>query len=304
MRTTGITSISYKLGEQELEYQDASGFNEITERERMPAMPQLWGWGSFYASENIFNLAIDAAQEALDQAQLTGDKIDYVLFSSSDTRIGFMELNQGLGTTLSSVQLASAEHLGVSMLGCVSTLAAIQQASVLVANGVAENVLVIAFEQRPVDLLRFSAYAVFSDAAAAAVISAKADTGWKILSYQRNSSTEQMQHGKKLDSNTQTAVKNAVPEALSAAGVQVERVRCVFSNSIFLPLKVVKETSWGFSKDKLFTENVVRTGHCFGCDSLINLLDHDKINTVNTGEYLVLHADAEGHDAAFVVQKN
>jgi 3-oxoacyl-[acyl-carrier-protein] synthase-3 len=76
----------------------------------------------------------------------------------------------------------------------------------------------------------------------------------------------------------------------------------VFANNLFLPVLRVKETSIGLSTRQLYLDNVVRHGHCFSADPLINMHDYCANNSVKGGEKFLLTSNASGLRATLLVE--
>jgi 3-oxoacyl-[acyl-carrier-protein] synthase III len=80
--------------------------------------------------------------------------------------------------------------------------------------------------------------------------------------------------------------------AVQRAGSKQAEITKIFGNNIYLPIKTGREGIVRFSRSQMYLENVRRTGHCLGCDSIINLVD---FGPGEAGSRHALYAEAEGH---------
>jgi len=69
------------------------------------------------------------------------------------------------------------------------------------------------------------------------------------------------------------------------------------------PLLVMKERQAGFREDQLYLDNIVRIGHCFAADPLINLVDRAALGHLLEGHYCMLAASVPGARFGVLLQK-
>ncbi len=296
-----LSSINYELGELAQNYVEAEGYKAVIDSAKMPEIPTLWGWGEFYSTENIFSLATASIKKTLSSAEVSPDTVEAVILCSSNFEGSFPEQNKQLGELLNSLELHQAQVLGTSLTGCVCALTGMNLAFQLVKSKAYTNVLLVVLENVHSGMPRFSDYGVFSDAAASCLISADTQSGFHILDYTQRHNPLEMINRSKLDyqSDSQQSLFKALFSAQQLAVTDIDKL---IANNTFIPLKTTKEKAYGFKQKQLFLDNISRTGHCFASDTLIGLADLQAQGNIQAGSYYCLYADADGHEAAVLLQ--
>lgn len=298
-----LKGLAYVLGTRARHYRSVEGISDIVQAKQLPLLPDLLGLGSFFVTEDPFVEATAAVGRTLVAAGLAPNSIEHVIVCSSHFTDGFSERNRKSASLLRKWRIAPIVTRGLTGTGCVDLISAIDLASTAVELGDAKNVLVIAIEGAGFsDADRLLNYALVSDAAVSFVVS-DADSSsdpnlFEIRATRIESCVSEVGRGMSI---TQTSPDRVfVKRTLEVAGSTTDRVSKVFGNNIFLPMKTGREGLIGFNRRQMYLENVSRTGHCLGCDSVINLLDY---GFSEPGAEHVLYAEAEGHVGCVVLKQ-
>ncbi|MCC3721470.1 hypothetical protein LLS47_24475 [Rouxiella badensis] len=299
MNKPRVSNIAYSLGELAGTYSEASGFKEVIERESMLPFPEMWGWGNYYATKNIFSLAQQSIKKTLNGAKISPGEIDLVIICAAMLPGRSSDLNTRIAEILKSVGIDRANIIGQTLGGCATTLNSMIMASELILANVYKNILVVAAESLPDELNRFENFAVFSDASVSFLVSSGSDTGFEIVASTYNTSIKEISDG--IDLQDPVLNKESVFQTIDKAKMQLSDIKKVFSNNTFLPIKMLKERNIGFTNEQIYSSNVASIGHCFSCDSLLNycLFNSTHLDT-NEGYYLLL-AEADGHSASILI---
>lgn len=298
-----LKGLAYVLGTRERRYRSIEGISDILRANQLPLLPDLLGLGSFFVTEDPFEEATAAVGRTLAAAGLAPNSIEHVIVCSSDSTDRFSERNRKSASLLHKSQIAPIVTRGVTGTGCVNLISAIDLASAAVDLGNAKNVLVVAVEGAVFsDAGRVLNYALLSDAAVSFVVS-DADSSsdpnlFEILATRVESCMSEVGRGMSITKTSPD--REFVKRTLEVAGSTMDRVSKVFGNNIFLPMKTGREGLIGFNRSQMYLENVSRKGHCLGCDSVINLLDH---GVSEPGAEHVLYAEAEGHFGCVVLKQ-
>ncbi|MEI7346804.1 hypothetical protein [Dickeya chrysanthemi] len=301
MNKPRVSNIAYSLGELSGTYSEASGFAEVIDRESMLPIPEMWGWGNYYATKDIFSLAQQSIKKTLLGAEIAPDDIDLVIFCAAMMPGRPSNLNARIAEILKSVGIESANVIGQTLGGCATTLSSMIMASELVNANVYKNVLVVAAETLPDELNRFENFAIFSDASVSFLVSSESSIGFEIVSSTYKTSINEILDG--ADIKNPALNKESVIQTVGKVNLQLSDIKKVFSNNTFLPVKVLKESNIGFTDNQIENSNVASTGHCFSCDSLINYCLYKSKNSITVENYYLLFAEADGHSASILIKE-
>ena len=303
MNKTTISHPTCKLGEVKGSYRDAPGFAQALQGGSMLDIPDMWGWGNYFRSEDIYALARQCAAETLDGAGVAPCDIDMVIYCGAMLPADRTEFYRRSADMLAFLGIENANVAALTLAGCATTLKAMIHASGLVAAGIYRNVLVLAMDVLPPDLLRFDKYAVFSDVCAAFLVNSASRGGYQIVSSAQHTSTAEMRAG--INYSDPVLAKRSVARTMEQAAMRLSDVGKVFGNNLFLPIKMMKETAIGISRSQMDLSNVAKTGHCFSCDSLVNLLNHTAARAPaeqQQQQHYLLYAETDGHAAAVLLR--
>jgi 3-oxoacyl-[acyl-carrier-protein] synthase III len=202
--------------------------------------------------------------------------------------------------TLSSTGINSANVIGQTLGGCATTLSSMIMAYNLVTANVYKNVMIVAIETLPSELKRFDKFAIYSDASVAFLVSSELRSGCDIISSTYKTSIAEILDGPGLQDPVLN--KASVFQTLQQAGIKISDVEKVFSNNTFLPVKMFRERSIGFTDDQIDISNVANIGHCFSCDSLLNYYFYPSSGPEREHGYFLLFADSDGHSASVLIK--
>jgi 3-oxoacyl-[acyl-carrier-protein] synthase III len=294
MKTKYLRGAAYALGEHECKVTEIPGFSELCRSRKLLLTANVMGFGSYFASDDIYARAADSVRETLRITGIAAETVSHVLVCSSQFAGSFFERNRRLSTVLESNGLSPRVVRGITGCGCSDFLASIDLACIFVELGSAENVLVVALEAASCEEReRVLNYAILSDAAVSVIVTNQRpvdDAGFEIVERAVVSSVCDI--GKGMAVAGLSIDKPFASTVIGGGSLDLSKVTKVFGNNLFLPVKAGREAVAGFTRAQTFLDNVARTGHCLGCDSLIGLVDYG----VRTPEgFRMLFAEAEGH---------
>ncbi len=302
-----LSAPAYALGETVRSYEQASGFAAVLQASGMPDFPALWGWGSFHETTDIFRLAHRAAAQTLAGGAAGGvvdaADIDLVIVAAAHFSDSPDQLLPKLSGLLQSLGCSKALLQGHTLNGCAGFLAAIRLAQARVQSGELEHVLVLGLGSMPPDMLRFTPFALFGDAACSCVISSRARrAACRVLDAHQQVDWQEMASGVSMDSKSALQV-STLEHVLARNKLAKSDLQQVFSNNLFLPVKKMKDARLGFSGAQLFNHNISRIGHCHVCDSLINLTDYlaGRDAAQARGQMYLLQSDGSGHSVCVLL---
>lgn len=300
-----LHSIKYILGEVEGKYDDVEVFQSVLTENSIPNLPHLFGWGGYRrSSSTIFEMAYESMKLTLDVSQVPPEDIGLVIICSSD----FDPENekQSYSELLISLGMNAAFPMGVTVSDCANLLSVLNLAKQLIADKQYKNIMLVTSNKISHERYRFQNYALFSDGAASFLVSDRnelehiTEDCFDIVDSQINARFERRKEGEDVDDS---------PLYITTANQIVERTNIamsdlikVFANNLYLPVITLKEGSIGVTKSQLYLDNVVRFGHCFSADSVINLSDYIKTEGIQKGGYYGLTSSAEGLRAQVLLQ--
>lgn len=302
-RSQYLSGVSYRLGENKRSVSSIAGIHDAFEQSNMRFSPEIFGLGDYFQSENIYELIQESIVSTLVTAEVDPTNVSDVIISSAHFKHGFEQINQGLAAALQGCGIGVCRIQTLSGMGCVSLLSALEAGLNRVRDQVSlATVLVvnIDFLEPLEELSRFTKYAVVGDSVCSFLVSNDAEhADFEIASIQTFSSPEKMLDKIRAGENKQTVTM--VDHVCRKSGVSRKEIRKLISNNVFLPFKMIKECSLGFSKDQLYLDNVVRIGHNYGSDTIINLYDCVNSKYVDSDFYLLL-SEADGHYGACILK--
>lgn len=300
-RDAYLSGASYVLGEAEKQYQQADGFEQALAALGGANFPELWGWGSYYETADIYQLSLQAAQKALAASAVPAGEIQLVVFAAASFPENPNELAPRLGRVLQTLGCGNALLESATLNGCASYLSALRLAAARVASGELDNILVIGLGSMTPGMQRFSPFALFGDAACAAVLRADGTQAqYRVVDALQRLDLTEFASGVTLNdqSQLQTQTLDALLQRNQLGRRDISRV---FNNNLFLPIKKVRDARCGFKAEQLYTGNVARIAHCHVCDSMINLIDYSRQSTAANSELLLLQSDGNGHCACLLL---
>lgn len=293
-----LRGAAYALGEEQRSYADIVEFQAAAEAAGLPNLPEVMGFGSFFVTRDVYQCASVSVGKTIAFSNVEPRAIDQVIFcSSSFKERTFGERNIKVGKLLRHWNIAPNRIMGVSGAGCTDLLSAIDIACAMLDRGSAHNVLIVAVEAflAQNDRERVMSHALISDAVVSMVISDRRERTrgipeFEIVASEITSEVPEIGGGMRITQSSPD--RDFVRNALRSTGNSQSDITKVFSNNIYLPIKSARDGMLGFNPLQMYLENVQRTGHCLGCDSIINLVDY---GVGKVGNRYVLYAEAEGH---------
>ncbi len=324
---------AYVLGEHEADHTEIENLAELAARFKLAPRPELWGWGTVRTTtRDLADLAAESGRATLDAAGLAPGAIDALVLCSNRIPGPAEGHGEFVASVLTGVGLGDIPAYGVNLNRCVNLLAGIDVAHAFVTSGRYRTVLVITTDKVADDADRMSQFALFSDAAASAVL-ARGDhppeppcvrgadrrrlpsspkTGSSVQAAPRPGPASPLlppvthfellgcataQRTGELEWGNQISsdlAKEVNGELLAGSGLKVGDVAALMHASLFKPLVVMKERQAGFAMEQLYLGNVTRLGHCFAADPLINLVDRMALGHVAAGSYCMLACSVPG----------
>ncbi|MFF0429690.1 MULTISPECIES: 3-oxoacyl-ACP synthase [unclassified Streptomyces] len=300
MRTTDIPSVvlrspRYVLGEVATDHSEIEGFAEFVESRRMVPDAEMWGWGTVRRTElDTAALAVRAGRQTLDAAGVAPDGVDALVLCSTTFPGEVGEHGDLIAAVLSGLGLVDVPVTGITLNRCATLLTGLQTAATMVAAGRHRTVLVITTDAVPDESARLADFALFSDGAAACLVSRRVDGAPESYEWVADAHAQDpasMLQGTEISSDL---AKTANQRLFAEAGIRVEDVDGLLHNNIFLPIVLMKEVQAGFRPSQLDTSNITRIGHCFAADPLINLVDRQSAGDVRPGGLYLLASSVSG----------
>jgi 3-oxoacyl-[acyl-carrier-protein] synthase III len=296
-----VSNISYTLGEIKGMYSQASGFASVVENGAMAKIPEMWGWGNYFATDDIFSLAQVTIKKTLDGARILSNEVDLVIFCASTLPGRDSDLKMRSAKILKSVGIDRANMIGLTLGGCATMLNSMITARDLTAAKVYKNVLVVAIEALPPERTRFANFAIYSDICVSFLVGSELGDGLEIISSTYKTAIDQILDG--VDFKNPALSKECVSQTIGKAEIRLSDIKKVFSNNTFLPVKMLNEINIGFSKNQIDASNVPRVGHCFSCDSILNYCLYKELRPEKDEGYFLFFAEADGHSASVLIKE-
>lgn len=250
-------------------------------------------------AESFDALAIDAANEVIESSHLDRRDIGAILVYSGlgtwwsprrRSRQALALFRYPVARMAHELGLPHANVIGLSQQGCTGLLTAIDIAASMVERGTTAAVLCVAGDMLPPGSRREVMYNVMSDAAAAVLVTAKAERNRIVRFHQLAEAGywDTPRHEDELVAAYFPMTKLAINEALAEAGLAAADIRW------FVPSNVSRR-SWDILSDLLdipadrsYTNNISRIGHTVSCDHVINLVDMERNGQLHSGDNVLL----------------
>nr|BAW27711.1 acyltransferase [Streptomyces sp. SoC090715LN-17] len=294
-RRVVLRSPRYVLGEIETDHCEIKGFAAFVDDRRMVPDAGMWGWGTVRRTElDTAALAVRAGRQTLDAAGVAPDEVDALVLCSNTFPSEVGEHGDLIATVLRGLDLGDVPVTGITLNRCASLLTGLQTAATMVAAGRHRTVLVITTDAVPDESARLADFALFSDGAAACLISQRVDGAPESYEWVADAHAQDpasMLRGTEISADL---AKAANQRLFAEAGIRVEQIDGLLHNNIFLPIVMMKEVQAGFRPSQLDTSNITRVGHCFAADPLINLVDRQSAGGVRPDGLYLLASSVSG----------
>lgn len=285
----------YVLGEIATDHSEIKGFTEFVDEKRMLPDATMWGWGTVHRTElDTAELAVRAGRQTLDAAGIAPDGIDALVLCSTTFPGEVGAHGDLISAVLHGLGLSGVPVTGITLNRCATLLTGLQTAATMVAAGRHRTVLVITTDAAPDESARLADFALFSDGAAACLVSQQVDGAPESYEWVADAHAQDpasMLRGTEISADL---AKTANQRLFAEAGIGVEEIDALLHNNIFLPIVMMKELQAGFHPAQLVTTNITRVGHCFAADPLINLVDRQSAGHVRPGGLYLLASSVSG----------
>lgn len=296
-----LAAPAYELGETELDHAGIDGFAARAAELGLPNNAKLMGWGNVRVSErSLQELSVESAKRTLGAAGVGPSAVEALIFCS--TRVPGNSDGHGLfmETLIEGIGLGDVPFYSQTMNRCTNLLNALDVADAFVRAGRYRSVLVVTADKID-DGERTWAHALFSDAAASCLVTAEPLPGaFEMAAFASAQDASSLEWSKEISSDLARRVNELLLEPL---GMKLGDVGALMHLNVVKPLVMLKELQAGFSPAQLYTENIVRLGHCFGGDNLINLVDREAAGHVHEGGWYILAASVPGARVGLLVRK-
>lgn len=295
-----VSGVSYVLGEITESWETIPDLDESLARAGMMSEPDLWGWGQYHRTRRApVDLAVESAQKTLALTGRPASQIDAVLMCSAVFPSGVSEHRATTHHFLTSLGMDATPLLGITLSRCATLVCGMRLADDLIASGRYRTILLVSFDAVTNERERFESFAIFSDGAASCLLTREPMPGYRLVcAVQANQATAHSSDGP--DAGGRLAARaNA---QLKAHQLQPRQLSKVFHDNLFLPIVCIREQMAGFTMDQLYTENISRIGHCFGCDPLINLSNYADTTGISDHALFGVFSGTPGVRAGLVLQ--
>lgn len=201
-----------------------------------------------------------------------------------------------VGEMLARLGLAGGAYMmRISLAECANSMMALRTASALVAAGEHEAVLVISFDVAPLvssgTRVVSSGIGIMSDAAAAVIVERGPGEGYLVRHCAQyanpllgqGTADESAELRRRLES-----YRAVFRTLLRGVGMSARQVTRVFPNNFIASALQLFLKDAGFGDQQIFLDNLARTSHCLGSDSLIGLADQERRDGNTEGERYIL----------------
>lgn len=296
--TSYLSGAAYVLGEETLDHADVTDLAERAARFTLLPRPVLWGWGAVRRTRgSVAALAAQAGRNCLATSGTAPDQVDALVLCSASVSEPAENHGSFFADVLAGAGLGPVPHYGLALNRCTNLLAGLELADALVTAGRHHRVLVITADRVLDERERLVSYAIFSDGAAAVLVSGTpAPGGFELLGTASAHDVESLPASAEISSELSKQANRAL---LDPRDLKLNDLCAVLTLNIFLPLLTIKERQAGFGADQLYTDNISRIGHCYAADPLINLLDRGS----HPGHHYLLAASVPGSRHAALLRR-
>lgn len=297
-----LSAPRYVLGEIEADHTTIPNLADLAAQYRIPANAQLWGWGTIRrTARDLEDLAVDSGLATLRAAGVQPSEVDALMVCSTL----IPGPSEGHGTfverVLTGIGLGDIPFYGQTLNRCVNLLAALDTAAAFVAAGRYRRILVVTTDKVMDEYARMSSFALFSDGAASALVSAEpAADAYQLLACASAQEAASLEWSHEISSDLARQVNDSL---LSPLGMKPGDVAGLLHANIFKPLVAMKERQAGFTPDQLYLDNITRVAHCFAADPLINLADRAALGQITEGGHYVLASSVPGSRIGVLIRR-
>jgi 3-oxoacyl-[acyl-carrier-protein] synthase III len=260
-------------------------------------------------SRAAHDMCMACVKDTLSESGLRASDIDAVVIGPSRAKWDLAD-EQSLLAALASIALPRTQIYGISMQACSVANAALDLARLLVlAHSKVKNVLVIVFGKNDEDSrVAPEAATLFSDGAVSCIVSSDfgnleivgaasvTDPALAALEWTGSNFGKYLQSG--------VASLHAVCESVYQQGQVAPRdIAAVFgTNGSSIYLQMIGFAAEG-PGDRVYSENLSRYGHVYGCDNLIGIKDRMLAQDFDSGAHVISVAWAPNVASACLLRR-
>ncbi|UQA92147.1 3-oxoacyl-[acyl-carrier-protein] synthase III C-terminal domain-containing protein [Streptomyces halobius] len=298
-----LSSPRYVLGETEHEHTSIENLLRKAHEFGMPPKASIWGWGNVrLTDESLETLAVRSGLAALNAAGTAPSSVDCLVLCSTEFPGGPRTHGQFVETVMSGLGLGNAAFTGITLNRCTNLLVGLRTAQALVAAGHHRTVLVVTTDRITDESVRMENFALFSDGAAAVLVSdaPQGQDSYEIVAGASAQETRALEWTNEISSDLARAVNERI---LDAADMKIGDIDGVLHPNLYKPIVALKERQAGFTQEQLFLDNIPRLGHCFAADPLINLADRATAGQLRDHGHYLLVASVPGVRVGVLLRK-
>jgi 3-oxoacyl-[acyl-carrier-protein] synthase III len=302
-RATYLSAPAYVLGEEEIDHAALPGLVDRAREFRLAPRPELWGWRTIRRTRRpIEDLAVESGRATLGAARLDPSSVDALVLCSTRFPGGAETHGSFASSVLTGLRMHTAAFTGITLNRCTNLLAGIDVADALVATGRHDRVLVVTADRIEDETTRLEPFALFSDGAASALVTADPGTAdaYEVVCCASAQEAGSLDWSHEISADLAREVNTTVTKA---AGITLEQIDGVLHSNLFIPLVVAKERQAGFAPRQLWTGNIARFGHCFAADPLVNLVDRTAAGQIRPDGYYLLAVSVPGSRLGVLIRK-
>lgn len=298
----GIAAPHYVVGELELEVDGIEGRKELLADYGMPDIKDLWGW-QFYrkTQKRSVDMAYDTAAGTIARSGVAAGEIDALFVCCSDP-LNYYAQNAFLAELSGRLGLGSNFSSWIGGAGCVSLFSAIRLAAALVGEGAVRHVLIVTVDRIANETSRFQRYGVLSDGACSLLVTDATQADYAIVGVKVMSSPASLANGG-VDFQEKCQLIDAVFADLKAATDFDTTDAAVFGTNVFVPVQELELSVMPVDSLLAYQKNVLRYGHCYASDPLINLIDFYAESGNEKVSRSIMASTAHGHFGAVLLQR-
>lgn len=318
--TAGIGGIGYAFPAETRSVRELAAAGLL---ESEPELLEEFGFGTIRMAtrETPYELALEAARQALDSAGADPESVGTLLYAGTPGTLAFAPAEappDGMAAwqTLDRFKypaarlqhelgLVSAQLVGLDQLACLSLFAAVRLARLLCAAEGVERVLCVAAEFFPARAGREAIFNCTSDAAVAVLVEAAGERN-RILSSAHVSKGYYWDcdalRNEIVASYFPTA-RHVIDRALEGARWRPDDVDWVIPHNVSVRSWQILMGIAGLPRARVWLDNVARHGHTLAGDNFINLRDGLAAGSILPGQRLLLFSYGFGaHWAALTLE--
>jgi len=297
-----LSGAAVRLGAHERTADSLEGLEEFFAANGLSADPGLLGMGRFHEAEDDGELALAAARDCLGAAGTEPGDVEALILCSSRFRGETGDHAAAMHRLLTGLGLAPDFTAGVTMNRCASFLAGLRLAEAMVRAGQVRTCLAITADRFATDAERLRPFALFSDGAAACLVGAAPASGpcYRVAGSAAATDPAAASETARISG---AMVQRANTALARISGHTIAEHARVLPTNVFTPIVMVAEAQGGATTGTLYLDNIVRRGHVFAADPLVNLVDLEASGAVVPGSRLWLAATVPGLRVALSLER-